>query len=147
AHTLMTFTVTIDHSAKIGPRDVSVTNPAPGGDKVIISDGFVVGAPVPTADQFTPVYPTEIHRGETANFYVSGSGYVGNWTIVRYPSGPDVTAGTPNVTSPDGRYLSVQLSASTTAELGSHPLEIYNPGPGGGRVQISLNVVEAAPTI
>lgn len=82
------------------------------------------------------ITPSSMRRGETKNFQVSGSSLLG--AQVSPPSGAGLTVANPSTTD---TLASFDLTASTTATLGSQTLSITNPtvANGVGAMLVTIN--------
>jgi hypothetical protein len=130
--TSLTATIGIPAGATLGPRDVTVTNPAPGGGSATRTGGFTVlpEHPQPTIDD---IEPSTMQRQDTRDVTLTGSGFVPGVTTVSF--GPDITIEEVRVTSPASLTATVRIHASAT--LGTRPVSVINPAPGGGTATLS----------
>jgi len=80
--TIATANVTISATASLGARNVSVTNPAPGGGSATLSNGFEVIEPAVLS--VTPVSISKTAAGGTETIVISNTAEVGslNWTAI-----------------------------------------------------------------
>ena len=125
--TALTATVTIAAAAALGPRAISVTNPAPGGGSFTLAGGFTVLAenPVPAISSATP---TSGQRRDNLDVTIAGSGFVPNLTTVSF--GPDITINSLQVGSPTSLTANIRIGGAAT--LGARDVSVANPAPGGG---------------
>lgn len=121
--TQLTATLTILAAAVTGQRDVTVTNPAPGGGSATLPNGFEVRNPVPVIDTLTPA-AVEVGSG-AMTLTVEGSGFV-NDSVVHFNGAPRST------TFVNSTRLEISLTAGETAAAASYPVTVVNNGPGGG---------------
>ncbi len=119
--------IAIGRDAAPGPRDVVVTNPAPGGGTAILRDGFTVEGenPFPTLQW---VEPTSAHREETLDVTLEGSGFITDITSVDFGHGIAINALT--VSSPT--TLVANITVEPDAAAGARDVAVSNPPPGGG---------------
>jgi hypothetical protein len=142
----LTATIAIGASAALGGRDVSVTNPAPGGGTATLAGGFTVKAanPVPAV---TAVNPEGGQRQETLEVLVTGSGFLTGATEVSFGEGVRVD----DITIESSTALTATLSIAANAELGARDVTVTNPPPGGGTARLAdgFTVLEEnpAPTV
>ncbi|HSK20246.1 MAG TPA: Ig-like domain-containing protein [Longimicrobiales bacterium] len=125
--TALTATVTIAAAAALGPRAISVTNPAPGGGSFTLASGFTVLAenPVPA---IASASPGSGQRRDNLDVTLGGSGFVPNLTTVSF--GPDVTINSVQVNSPTSLTANIRIGGAAT--LGARDVSVANPAPGGG---------------
>jgi hypothetical protein len=125
--TALTATVTITAAAALGPRAISVTNPAPGGGNFTLAGGFTVLAenPVPA---IASASPGTGQRRDNLDVTLGGSGFVPNLTTVSF--GPDITVNTVQVNSPTSLTANIRIGGAAT--LGARDVSVANPAPGGG---------------
>jgi hypothetical protein len=123
----LTARISVAGDAALGTRDVTVTNPAPGGGTATLAGGFTVKAanPRPTA---TGVSPAEGQRTTTLDVTLTGSGFLAGVTTVSF--GSNVTVN--NVTVRSGTALTANISIGAGAALGARNVSVANPPPGGG---------------
>jgi hypothetical protein len=119
--------ITIDRSAALGARDVSVRNPPPGGGVATIANGLTIEGenPFPTV---SAVQPPSGQRQATMEVVVLGSNYVRETTTADF--GPGITINSVTVTSDTS--LVANISIGENAELGPRSVSVSNPAPGGG---------------
>jgi hypothetical protein len=134
--------ITIASSATLGARDVSVTNPAPGGGTARLVDAFTVRPenPSPTVSD---VSPETGQRRDRLDVTLTGSGFVQGLTTASF--GPDITVNEVRVTGPTS--LTVDISIDAGATLGTRDLSVTNPAPGGGTATLraGFTVLEENP--
>ncbi|MEO0081634.1 MAG: hypothetical protein ABIL25_04990, partial [candidate division WOR-3 bacterium] len=121
----LTANITISASAATGLRNVSVTNPAPGGGTATLTNIFEVRNPAPT---LTSINPTWGSRLQTLDVQFNGSGYIQGTTAVSF--GADVTVNSVTVLSQN--QLTANITISASAATGLRNVTVSNPGPGGG---------------
>ncbi|MBI3111476.1 MAG: lamin tail domain-containing protein [Ignavibacteriales bacterium] len=130
-----TATVTIEHFAVPGPREVIVTNAAPGGGVTTLAEGILVGYPAPTLSGISPSVGV---RGETIQVKLGGENFVAGVTSVSF--GPEISVNTFSVTSLAEGVATIIIPISAAA--GPIDVSATNPAPGGG-----LSTVVGALTI
>jgi hypothetical protein len=123
----LTASITIGTSATTGPRDVVVTNAAPGGGSGVLTNGFVVGVnPPPT---LTNIQPATGARLQTLNLVFRGTNFLGGVTSVEMGTGIVLNS----VTVDSSTKLTANVSILSTAPVGSRTVVLVNRPPGGGR--------------
>jgi len=125
--TTMSALFTIMGGADLGARNVTVTNPAPGGG-VSGAQTFTVTMapnPVPTLTQVTPNNGVQ---GSTVNVSLLGTGFMSGSTVD--VSGAGITVS--NVVVVNTTLITAQIAISIGAAIGSRNVTISNPAPGGG---------------
>src|SRR5205085_260265 len=107
-----------------GSYAVVVTNPAPGGG-TSNSVNFTVTAsnPLPAVTSLSPPSATAGAAGQTLT--INGSGFMATSTVTY--NGVPHTAAFVSATQ-----LTIQLTAADQATVGSYPVVVTNPSPGGG---------------
>lgn len=121
--TQLTATLTIAVAAATGLRNVTVTNPAPGGGSATLVNGFEVRNPLPAV---TSLSPAAVEEGSGAIVLtINGSGFIPE--SVAWFNGS--AYGTTFVNSGE---LQISLSAGDTATVGDYPVHVVNATPGGG---------------
>ncbi len=130
--TSLTATIAISAGAALGPRNVTVTNPAPGGGSATRTGGFTVlpEHPQPTIDD---IEPSTMQRRDTRDITLTGSGFVPGVTTVSF--GPDITIEEVRVNSPTSLTATIRIHSGAT--LGTRPVSATNPAPGGGTATLS----------
>lgn len=125
-------TIRIAAAAALGARDVSVSNPAPGGGTASLAGGFTVEAanPLPTV---TGVSPAAGQRQATLDVALTGSGFMDGATAVTF--GPGVSVN--DITVHGATTLTVAIVIAADAELGARDVTVTNPGPGGGHTSLA----------
>ncbi|HCA79399.1 MAG TPA: hypothetical protein DEP53_06650 [Bacteroidetes bacterium] len=108
-----------------GPRDVSVSNLAPGGGVALLSGAFSVTNPEPT---LTSVAPVSVSRGSLANVTVLGTQFISGVTTVSF--GSDIIVTNTSVKSPTEMLVSISISSAATA--GTRAVTVANAAPEGG---------------
>ncbi len=121
----LTANISILSTAVIGPRDVSVINPSPGGGISAKRTFTVADNPVPT---LTTVNPASGPRLGRVDVIVSGSNFINGVTSVDF--GPGIIVNQTTINS------AVQLTATITigiaAATGPRSVTVINAAPGGG---------------
>lgn len=140
--TQATANITVGTGAVLGSRNVSVTNPAPGGNTSTMSGSFTVGNPVPT---LTGISPSSGKRGQSTNLILSGTGFISGSTSVNL--GTNILINSLVVST------SAQMTAGVTigmdAAAGPRSITVNNVAPGGGTVILAggLTVENPTPTL
>jgi len=123
--TSITANITIAAAAVTGPRDVTVTNPGPGGGPTSLAGAFTVNNPLPGLASMAPAAG---NRLQTLDVVLTGTSYISGVTTVSF--GPDIAVNNANVTSPTS--LTANITIAATAAPGPRDVTVTNPGPGGG---------------
>ncbi len=115
--------ITIDSSAALGPRAVSVTNPPPVGGTALLADAFTVNNPTPTVTTLTP--DSTLVGGINLPIVVLGTNFV---------PGSSVRLGTLPLASTlvNRTRLNASVPASELDTARSFALTVVNLAPGGG---------------
>jgi hypothetical protein len=140
--TQMILGITVAPDAAMGPRDVVVTNPAPGGGTATLAGSFTVSYPVPT---LTSMSPNSGIRSQTLSVILTGSGFYSGVTSVSFGTGIAVNSTTVNSLT----QVTVGISIAPDAAMGLRDVTVTNPTPGGGTATLagSFTVANPAPTI
>lgn len=118
----LTISLTAADQAKAGNFPVVVTNPTPGGG-ASSAVNFAVNYPVP---KVTGISPASVTAGAAAQtLTVTGSNFLAATTVSF-----NGAAITPTITS--STQLTVPLTAANQGAIGSFPVVVANPSPGGG---------------
>ena len=120
--TQMTISLSTSDQATLGTYPVVVTNPAPGGG-ASNSANFSVNNPVPSITGFSPA--SVIVGAAAQTLTINGTNFLSSSTVTL--SGAAHTPTFVNATR-----LTIALSAGDQATLGSYPVVVTNPAPGGG---------------
>ena len=136
--TQLTISLSTGDQATVGSYPVVVTNPAPGGG-ASNSANFAVNNPVPSITGFSPASVIVGAAGQT--LIINGTNFVSSSTVTF-----NGAAHTP--TFVNATRLTITLSASDQATLGSYPVVVTNPAPGGGASNsANLTVANPVPSI
>src|SRR5205807_1282892 len=120
--TQLTIQLTAADQAMLGSYAVIVTNPPPGGG-ASASVSFTVGNPVPV---ISALMPASVTAGTaTPTLTISGSGFLSS-SSVTYNSVPHTA------TFVSASELTISLTSADQATVGSYPVVVTNPSPGGG---------------
>lgn len=140
--TTLTARLTIGAGAQLGPRNVTVTNPAPGGGSAVLADGFTV-LPENPAPELTGVDPAEGQRRDRLDVTLSGSGFVPGVTSVDFGQGVVVHG----VQVHDAGTLDADVSIEAGTMLGARAVTVTNAAPGGGTATLpdGFTVLEENP--
>jgi hypothetical protein len=125
--TSLTARISIAADAALGARNVSVTNPGPGGGTATLAGGFTVLAANPTP-AITGATPNAVQRKDRRDVSLTGSGFLPGVTTVSF--GPDITVHEVQVNSPTSLVANISIGAG--ASLGTRSVSATNPAPGGG---------------
>jgi hypothetical protein len=113
----------IDSSAALGPRNVIIGNPAPGGGADTLASAFTVNNPVPTVASIVP--ESTLVSGSVLNLTVNGTNFVPG-SVIHLGS----LALTATIVSRAQLTTSIPVSELDTAR--SFVIDVTNPAPGGG---------------
>ncbi|MEK7727595.1 MAG: hypothetical protein AAB354_04235, partial [candidate division KSB1 bacterium] len=92
--TQITANVTIAANAVLGARDVSVTNPAPGGGTATLTNGLTINNPTLT---LASVAPAVANQGQTLDVVFTGTGFLNGASTVDF--GANVAINTTTINS------------------------------------------------
>ncbi len=134
--------VNIDRSAVLGPRDVSVTNPGPGGGIASISGVFTV-TDIPT---ITGVSPPNAVRGQTLDLTFTGTNFQEGVSTIGLV-GSNILVNSQTVLS--DRQLRANVTVTIDAADGIRHFTVTNAGQYGGTSNaIAFSVgLNPAPTV
>jgi hypothetical protein len=141
--TVITASITITVNAATGPRDVQVSNGAPGGGVGTLTNGFVVGNnPAPTVKSVTPSAAKRLDR---LDLIFRGTNFISGVTSIDL--GQDTYVNTLTVDSSSGLTANVTFFAS--AATGARTIYLKNAEPGGGRDSIvnGFTITNPVPTL
>lgn len=125
--TTLVASISIAADATLGPRDVVVTNPPPGGGSATLSGGFTILPQNPSPD-VTGASPASGQRRDRLDVTLTGSGFIPDLTTVTF--GPDITVDAVQVNGPTSLIATIRIGAGAT--LGARSVAVTNPAPGGG---------------
>jgi len=128
--TSLTAQIVISQSAALGPRDVTVLTPSPGGGESTLTGAFSVVNPVPT---ITSISPTSGTRGKTLNVVVAGTDFYSGVTSISLGSGITVDS----VVVLSNTQLQARLAISYQASGGARDVSVTNASPGGGSATLT----------
>jgi len=117
--------VSLAVGASPGLRDVTVSNPGPGGGSATLRSAFLVANPIPIV---TSAFPNEGMCSETKSVILEGSDFIAGVPIVNFGDGITVDS-TRLLTA---TQLKVAITIAPTALVGSRDISVVNNGPGGG---------------
>ena len=119
-----TLTITIPGAqlTTAGPLNVTVTNPAPGGGTTG-PQSFTVNNPVPTITTISPT--SAVANGAAFTLTVNGSNFV-NGSAVKFNGVAKTT------TFVNSTQVTAAILAADIATVGTFPVTVTNPAPGGG---------------
>ncbi len=140
SETQLRVSISVAEDAELGPRDVTVENPTPGGGTATLVDGFEVLQPPFPEPTLTSVSPNEGEQGEQLGVTLTGSGFVNGETQVEV-SGSGLTLS--GVVIGSETQITLTLTIAEDAELGTRTVTVSNPSPGGGEATGSFEVKQA----
>jgi hypothetical protein len=120
-------TFSISSSATEGTRNVTVTNPSPGGG-TSSAVGFTVNSTPNPVPSLSSISPASAAPGSNTSVTLSGSNFVSGATINVSGSGVSVS----NVTVASANQITATFSVSSGASTGARSVTVTNPSPGGG---------------
>jgi hypothetical protein len=133
-------TISIGENAATGPRDVTVTNPAPGGGTAKLPGAFTVKNPVPTLSSITP---KSSYRGQTLNVGCKGNKFFKD--VSRLMAGESIKVN--NVVIHRVDSLTANVTIANKATPGQQSLTVVNDAPGGGISEARIfTIMNHAPT-
>ena len=138
-----TASITITNFATVGPRNVQVQNPAPGGGTDILTNGFVVGNnPRPT---LTGINPTSGRRLDSLDVVFHGTNFISGVTTVSLGNDIDIISKTVDSSG----QITARIFIRPTSATGLRNVVVSNSPPGGGKDSIvnGFNVMNPAPTL
>jgi hypothetical protein len=136
--TQLTAQITAPDLAATGSFPITVTNPTPGGG-TSAPLALAVNNPVPVISGLSPTSVSQGASGVTLT--INGTGFI-NGSVVRF-NGVDKPTGFVSATQ-----LTAQLAAADLLTLGSFPITVFNPTPGGGLSNANnFNVDNPVPTL
>jgi hypothetical protein len=127
--TTITAEFVIAGDASLGDRNVTVTNPAPGGG-TSESQTFTVTEvqnPVPV---LTSISPNSGQQGQTVEVTLTGANFVPGATV--QVSGGGVIVPAPLVTVVSSTTITAEFTIERDASPGGRSVTVTNPAPGGG---------------
>lgn len=125
-----TATVTVDHMALIGVREIVVRNPAPGGGMTTIPAGIMVGYP---SAVLTNVEPAGGLRGARSKIRLRGEQFIEGVTTVSF--GPEIEVLSLSRVSQNEAVVGIAVPFAAPA--GAYDVSVTNPSPGGGTAVLS----------
>ncbi len=129
----------IDSSAALGPRDILLTNPAPGGGADTLKNAFTVSNPMPTVTAIAP--DSALVKSGALMLTVTGNNFVPGSTI-RFGALPLTT------TLVSRSRLTATIPASELDSARSFAVDVSTPTPGGGTSNSkTFNVQNLKPTL
>jgi hypothetical protein len=138
----LTARITISSSAIIGPRDVTVANPAPGGGTSEKRTFTVANNPVPT---ILTVVPDAGSRLSKDTVVITGTNFINGVTSVDFGSGITLNSTVVNSAS----RLTAAITIGVNAPTGPRDIKVTNTPPGGGTATKAggFTVNNPAPTL
>jgi len=128
--------ITVAGNAVVGTRDISVTNPAPGGGTGTAAAGFTVQPGVPTVSNITPASSI---RGQTLDVTLTGTNFITGATT---SFGAGITVNSTSVNS--STTILANITIAGTAALGSRDVTVTNPSTLSTTVSNGFSVTSAA---
>jgi hypothetical protein len=134
--------ITVAGNATMSARDVSVTNPAPGGGTSAKKTFTVGDNPAPSIASLTPAAG---NRLMTLDVVVQGTNFIPGVTSVDFGSGITVNKTTINTSA----QLTANITIPVTAATGTRTVTVVNAPPGGGTATRTsgFSVNNPAPTL
>jgi hypothetical protein len=132
--------ITITASAATGLRNVTVTNPSPGGGTATLTGAFSVVVAAPTV---TAISPAAGDRGTTLSVTLTGSNFASGVTTVAVGGGIVVLRVT--VVSPTS--LTADLSIPLSTRAGVYDVTVSNGAVGSATLAGAFTARNLAPTI
>ena len=139
---LLRVKVSISASTRGGPRDIEVTNPAPGGGTATLVDGFSVTYPAP---KISSIIPSVCMRGKSALLTINGKDFVPGISTVSLPIGFRIDS----IYSASSTQIVVAVVVSRGFAVGFATVTVTTPWPGGGSSSVAkrLEVHNPSPVI
>jgi hypothetical protein len=121
------FSLTSTDLSQAGTFSVDVRNPPPGGGTSVATFEVVTGTGANPQPQVTSLTPSAAVMGSTpATLSILGNDFMSNSTVTL--AGALHQIATPS----DAGQLTITLTAKDLAKIGTFPVVVTNPGPGGG---------------
>jgi hypothetical protein len=130
AGTQMVTAITISPTAAIGTRNVSVTNPAPGGGAMTLNGSFSILAPAPT---ISGISPSIVVRGQTTLVTIAGANFFTGTTSISLGAGIVVNSFAVNSLA----QMTANITVGAEASTGTRDVVVTNAPPGGGSATLS----------
>ncbi len=118
SNTQITANISIGASATVGPRNVSVTNPAAVGN---LADGFAVVAP-PPSPSVASLTPASGKQGKQLEVIITGANFTGA-TNVKFGEGVDVV----DFTVDSATQITAHISITAKATPGKRDVSVITP--------------------
>ena len=134
--TSLTIQLTAANQATVGAYPIVVTNPAPGGGSSAAVN-FTVNNPAPTVASISPSSAVAGAAAQTVT--VTGTNFLSSSTATF-----NGTAITPTIVS--STSLTLALTVADQASVGTYPIEVTNPSPGGG-TSTAVNFAVTGPVV
>jgi hypothetical protein len=132
--------ISISANAVTGPRDVSVTNPTPGGGVAKLTGVFMVKNPLPI---LTSLAPKTGYRRQTLNVGCKGGKFISGASSVI--AGASIKVNQVIIHRTDS--LTANITIAEKAPLGPQSIMVVNNRPGGGNsTQQFFTIVNQIPT-
>jgi hypothetical protein len=121
----MTANITIGAAAVMGPRDVVVVNPAPGGGTSEKRTFTVANNPAPTIATVAPAIGARLGHMDVV---ITGTNFITGVTSVDFGAGIVVNQTVINTPT----QLTATITISAAAGVGARSVSVTNAAPGGG---------------
>jgi N-acetylneuraminic acid mutarotase len=133
----LTIALTSSDLATAGSYQVVVSNPVPGGG-VSAMDLLVAGNPVPTVSALSPASLPVGSAPQTIT--INGAGFLASSAVTFNGTGRTATYVSPS-------QLTINLTSADLSAVGSYPVIVSNPTPGGGTSSVVNLIVNWVPAI
>ena len=140
--TLLVVNATIDETASLGPRNVSIINAAPGGGIATLVDAFSVVNPIP---EIMSLSPRKAARGDCTEISISGANFISGVTSLDFGNG--IVLESLQVVSPG--LIKARIRIAYAVSRCTRSVVVANESPGGGRGALmeGLTVTDPAPRV
>jgi hypothetical protein len=141
--TQITGSFLIARDAALGPRDLTISNPSPGGGSATLPAAFVVQNPSPTV---LSISPSTGLVGQSLSVVATGADFISGASSVDFGAG--ITVGSVTIDSA-GTHLTAAITIASGATAGLRSVTVTNTAPGGGSSTLAnvFTVANLAPTL